>query len=143
MLSSKIVCFCRDRKWWFDNVEPVYRNAISRLEIDLSSDFSQFYLHAEDGPTFTSKNGEIYQVCWFYSNSEYKGRLVVAREVLGIPESYIPLDSFSGGRGYFYNKETGEVFDIELGDTLRRFLRGDLEPRWRGFNEFIEWFFDV
>jgi len=101
MLSSKIVCFCRDRKWWFDNVEPVYRNAISRLEIDLSSDFSQFYLHAEDGPTFTSKNGEIYQVCWFYSNSEYKGRLVVAREVLGIPEPYIPLDSFSGGARIF------------------------------------------
>ncbi|VWB76919.1 hypothetical protein BLA6860_03624 [Burkholderia lata] len=143
MLSSKAIFFFRDRKWWFDDVEPVYRDALLRLGIGISSDFSQFYLHVEDGPTFSSKNGEIYQMCWFLNNSDYDGRLRVVREILGIPEPYIPLDSFTGGRGYFYNKETGEVFDIELGDALSKFLRGDLEPKWRGFNEFIEWFFGV
>lgn len=143
MLSSKAVFFFRDRKWWFDDVEPAYRDAILRLGIGISSDFSQFYLHVEDGPTFSSKNGEIYQICWFLNNSDYDGRLRVVRGTLGIPEPYIPLDSFTGGRGYFYNKETGEVFDIELGDALSKFLRGDLEPKWRGFNEFIEWFFGV
>jgi hypothetical protein len=52
-------------------------------------------------------------------------------------------DSFPGERGYFYNKETGEVFDVGLGDSLREFLGGNMKSRWNGFNEFIEWFFDI
>ena len=113
------------------------------MRFDISSDFSQFYLHVEDGPTFTSKNGEIYQFCWFLKNSDYNSRLSMTREVLKIPEPYIPLDSFSGERGYFYNTETGGVFDIGLGDSLRKFIEGVREPRWASFNDFVEWFFDI
>ena len=61
MLSSKIISFCRDKGWWFDDVEPAYRDALLKIGFDISSDFSLFYLHVEDGPTFISKNGEIYQ----------------------------------------------------------------------------------
>lgn len=57
-------------------------------------------------------------MCWFLNNSDYDGRLTAARGILGIPEPNIPLDPFAGGQGYFYNKETGEVFDIELGECL-------------------------
>jgi hypothetical protein len=143
MLSSKIVSFCQGKNWWFDDVEPTYRDALIRIGVDVSSDFSQFYLHVEDGPTFTSRNGEIYQICWFLNNSDYDGRLKMVRDTLKIPEPYIPLDSFPGERGYFYNKETGEVFDVGLGDSLREFVGGNMKSRWNGFNEFIEWFFDI
>ncbi|MGT0250094.1 hypothetical protein [Burkholderia pyrrocinia] len=143
MLTNKIISFCQGKKWWFDDVEPTYRDALLRMGLDISSDFSQFYLHVEDGPTFTSKNGEIYQICWFLNNSDYNGRLRMTREVLKVPEPYIPLDSFSGERGCFYNTETGEVFDIGLGNSLKKFIDGSLKPRWNGFNEFIEWFFDI
>ncbi|WP_197706769.1 hypothetical protein [Burkholderia stabilis] len=143
MLTNKIISFCQGKKWWFDDVEPTYRDALLRMGFDISSDFSQFYLHVEDGPTFTSKNGEIYQICWFLNNSDYDGRLRMTREVLKVPEPYIPLDSFAGERGYFYNTETGEVFDIGLGDSLKKFMDGDLRSRWNSFNEFIEWFFDI
>lgn len=143
MLTNKIISFCQSNKWWFDDVEPTYNDALLRMGLDISSDFSQFYLHVEDGPTFTSKNGEIYQICWFINNSDYGGRLRMTREVLKVPEPYIPLDSFSGERGYFYNTETGEVFDIGLGSSLKKFMDGDLKPRWGSFNEFIEWFFDI
>ncbi|AXF25095.1 hypothetical protein CUJ89_19835 [Burkholderia pyrrocinia] len=143
MLSDKIISLCKDRGWWFNDVEASYRDAILGMGLDISSDFSQFYLHVEDGPTFTSKNGEIYQVCWFLNNSDYDGGLKVAREVLKVPDPYIPLDSFSGERGYFYNAEAGEVFDVGLGGSLEKFIDGDLKPRWSNFNEFIEWFFDI
>ncbi|KHK53002.1 hypothetical protein PI86_14510 [Burkholderia sp. A9] len=143
MLSRKIISFCRSKDWWFDDVEPTYSAAILKAWGDISSDFSQFYLHVDDGPTFTSENGEKYQICWFLNNSDYIGRLKVARDVLKVPEPYIPLDAFSGGRGYFYNMETGEVFDIGLGDDLERLTKGDLKARWADFNEFIEWFFGI
>ncbi|WP_220091919.1 hypothetical protein [Burkholderia cepacia] len=143
MLTNKAISFFKSKNWWFDNVEPTYQDALSRIGIDIASDFSQFYLHVEDGPTFVSKNGEIYQICWFLNNSDYAGRLRMTREALKIPEPYIPLDSFSGERGYFYNTETGEVFELGLGDSLKQFLSGSLNPRWGGFNEFIEWFFDI
>ncbi|WP_208458861.1 hypothetical protein [Burkholderia sp. BCC0322] len=142
-LTNKIISFCKGKNWWFDDVEPTYRDALLRMGIDISSDFSQFYLHVEDGPTFTSKNGEIYQICWFLNNSDYDIRLRMTREVLNVPEPYIPLDSFSGERGYFYNTETDEVFDLGLGGSLKRFMGGGINPRWNNFNEFIEWFFDI
>ncbi|AWV04066.1 hypothetical protein DM992_22760 [Burkholderia sp. JP2-270] len=143
MLSDKIINFCRDKKWWFDDIEPTYRDAILRMGLDVSSDFSQFYLHVEDGPTFISRNGEIYQICWFLNNSDYGGRLKMTREILGVPDSYIPLDSFSGGWGYFYNKETGEVLGLGLGGDLKKFKDGGLRSQWGDFNKFIEWFFGI
>lgn len=57
-------------------------------------------------------------MCWFLNNSDYDVRLTAARGILGILEPNIPLDPFAGGQGYFYNKGTGEVFDIELGECL-------------------------
>ena len=143
MLSAKIVSFCQDKNWWFDDVEPKYKDALLRIGVDIASDFAQFYLHVEDGPTFTSKNGEIYQICWFLNNSDYEKRLKMTREVLKISDPYIPLDSFYGERGYFYNKETGEIFNIGLGEELKKFMDGSLGPQWKDFNQFIEWFFDI
>jgi hypothetical protein len=143
MLSAKIVSFCQDKNWWFDDVEPKYKDALLRIGVDIASDFAQFYLHVEDGPTFTSKNGEIYQICWFLNNSDYEKRLKMTREVLKISDPYIPLDSFYGERGYFYNKEAGEIFNIGLGEGLKKFMDGSLGPQWKDFNQFIEWFFDI
>ena len=39
--------------------------------------------------------------------------------VLGIPSEYLPLDSFEGEGGFFYNRNTGEVLEIEL-DVYKR-----------------------
>ncbi|WP_175219971.1 MULTISPECIES: hypothetical protein [Burkholderia] len=143
MLSDAITRFCKDKKWWFDDVDPAYRSALLKMGFDISSDFAQFYVHVEDGPTFTSRNGEIYQICWFLNHSDYDGRLRVAREVLKIPASYVPLDAFPGGRGYFYDTKAGGVFDVGLGNSLEEFVSGNMVARWSGFNEFIEWFFDI
>lgn len=67
----------------------------------------------------------------------------MTREILGVPDSYIPLDSFSGGWGYFYNKETGEVLGLGLGGDLKKFKDGGLRSQWGDFNKFIEWFFGI
>ncbi|WP_242514464.1 hypothetical protein [Enterobacter cloacae] len=133
----------QSRGWWYDDITQEYSDALLSLGIDLSSDFAQFYLHVEDGVTFHSRNHEIYQICWFVINSSYQLDLKRTHEILKIPSEYIPLDGFQSEGGYFYNKKTGEVLFINVGDTLTKFLQGELKPQWGDFNSFIEWFFDL
>lgn len=143
MLSKKIKLMSQSRGWWYDDITQEYSDALLSLGIDLSSDFAQFYLHVEDGVTFHSRNHEIYQICWFVINSSYQLDLKRTYEILKIPSEYIPLDGFKSEGGYFYNKKTGEVLFINVGDTLTKYLQGKLKSQWGDFNSFIEWFFDL
>lgn len=143
MLSKKIVDFCKKQGWWFDDASPDYEVELQKLGIDISCDFAEFYLHVEDGPTFIQNGKEIYHVCWFSKNSNYNLALKRTHETLNIPEEYLPLDSFEGENGYFYNKNTGEVVGLSLGDDLIAFAQGRLKPQWSSFNEFLEMYFSL
>ena len=56
MLSEKIIAFCKEKGWWYDEFLPEYAEALKSLDIDLNSDFATFYLHVEDSPTFYSRH---------------------------------------------------------------------------------------
>lgn len=143
MLSKNIVVHLKNKGWWFDDASEDYKKALEKLGVEPSSDISLFYSHAEDGPTFYSRKKEIYQLGWFLLNSNYEFDLKRCHEVLGLPKSFIPLDSFEGETGFFYNKETGEVVDLALGEKLQDFKNGRLKPQWKDFNLFLEWFFEL
>lgn len=113
MLSKKITLMSQSRGWWYDDITKVYSDALLSLGIDLSSDFAQFYLHVEDGVTFHSRNHEIYQICWFVINSSYQLDLKRIREILKIPNEYIPLDGFKARVGIFITKKL-ERFYISM-----------------------------
>ena len=66
-----------------------------------------------------------------------------AHGTLGVPSEYFPLDSFEGESGFFYNKLTGEVVEVSLGDSLAEFKQGRLKPQWASFNSFLESFFEL
>ena len=143
MLSSKVVSFCKAEGWWFDDASPDYEVELQKLGVDISSDFAEFYLHVEDGPTFIQNGKEIYQVCWFSKNSNYELSLKRAHETLNLPKEYLPLDSFEGESGYFYNKITGEVVELSLGQDLIDFTQGKLKPQWSNFSKFLETYFNL
>lgn len=143
MLSNKVKDFLRKQGWWYEDASEEYKGALLALEVDLESEFAEFYLHAEDGPTFHYRSYEIYQVCWFSINSNYKLDIKRTHEYLGLPEDYIPLDSFQGECGFFYNRRTGEVLELSLGLSMKDFIEGRLKPQWKEFNSFIEWFFEL
>ncbi|WP_369012062.1 hypothetical protein SM114_12745 [Erwinia pyrifoliae] len=63
--------------------------------------------------------------------------------MLGLQDEYIPLDSFEGEKGFFYNKKTGQVIELSLGKELEDFQAGNINPQWDNFNDFIEWFFNI
>lgn len=110
----------------------------------MDSDFAAFYLHAEDGPTFLSRRRQIYQICWFMINSsDYRLGMERTHVVLKLPQEYIPLDNFEGEFGFFYNKSTDAVLGLGLGQQMADFFAGTLDPQWKSFNSFLEWYFEL
>jgi hypothetical protein len=63
MLSNKVITHCKNHGWWYDDYSAEYTKALQSLNINLNSEFAQFYLHADDGPVFYCKNIEIYHIC--------------------------------------------------------------------------------
>ena len=143
MLSEKIKTFCKEKGWWDDDYTVEYADALRKLDIDLTSDFATFFLHVEDSPTFYGRHQELYQICWFAINTNYELAITFAHDALELPNEYIPLDSFEGEGGFFYNRSTGAVLEIELGQKLIDFQKGELQPQWHDFNSFAEWFFEI
>ena len=143
MLSEKIKTFCKEKGWWNDDYTQEYADALRKLNIDLTTDFATFFLHVEDSPTFYGRHQELYQICWFAINTNYDLAITFAHDALELPNEYIPLDSFEGEGGFFYNRSTGAVLEIELGQKLIDFQKGELQPQWPDFNSFVEWFFEI
>ncbi|WP_256600691.1 MULTISPECIES: hypothetical protein [unclassified Pseudomonas] len=143
MISKKITDYCKLNGWWYDDVSVEYEVMLKKNGFDISSEFCQFYLHAEDGPTFISRGKEIYQVCWFLKNTNFDLALKRTHETLGLPLEFFPIDAFEGEYGFFYNRSSGEVVELSLGDSLSDFKIGRLRPQWSNFNEFLEDFFEL
>ena len=143
MLSEKIKTFCKEKGWWNDDYTQEYADALRKLNIDLTTDFATFFLHVEDSPTFYGRHRELYQICWFAINTNYDLAITFAHDALELPNEYIPLDSFEGEGGFFYNRSTGAVLEIELGQKLIDFQKGELQPQWHDFNSLVEWFFEI
>lgn len=142
MLSNKVIDYLNKQGVYSEKEDKAYKKALIDLGIDLNSDFALFNLNTTE-ITFQGQCGEIYNVCWFkiYSNDLSYG--IERQAVLGIPSEYLPLDSFEGEGGFFYNRNTGEVLEIELGEKLINFQNGKLSPQWKDFNSFLEWYFGL
>ncbi|MDO6855330.1 hypothetical protein Q4599_17270 [Cellulophaga lytica] len=143
MLSEKIKTFCENKGWWYEDYTNEYANSLKKLDIDLKSEFALFFLHVEDSATFYSRGREIYQVCWFAINTDYDLNIKSNHKALKLPEEYIPLSSFEAESGFFYNRKTGEVIELELGDKLTNFQNGIIDTKWDNFNDFLEYFFEL
>jgi len=142
MLSEKIKLFLENRNLYDESDDAAYRSVLEELNIPINSAFADFNLHTT-AVTFSGRMYELYNVCWFALNSNYDLDLKAAREKLKIPNEFIPLDSFEAGSGFFYNKLTDSVVELELGEKLKKFLAGKLEPQWQSFNDFLEWYFEL
>lgn len=142
MLSNKIIEYLKQQGIYSEKEDEEYKEALINLGIDLNSDFAFFNLHTTE-VTFLGRLSEMYNVCWFkiYSNDLDYG--IENQACLGIPSEYLPLDSFEAEGDFFYNRKTGEVLEIELGEKLINFQNGKLLPQWKDFNSFLEWYFEL
>ena len=142
MLSEKIKNYLIESEFYDGTEDETYQKVMSDLGIDLQTPFAQFHIYTNQ-VTFSGKRAELYNVCWFAINSIYYEQMASMRSVFRLPEEYIPLDSFEGEGGFFYNRNTGEVLELTLGKVYEDFQQGRLKPQWPDFNTFLEWFFDL
>lgn len=142
MLLEKIKNYLIESEFYDGTEDETYQKAMSDLGIDLQTPFAQFHIYTNQ-VTFLGKRAELYNVCWFAINSTYYQQMESMRSIFKLPEEYIPLDSFEGEGGFFYNRNTGEVLELTLGKVYEDFQQGKLKPQWPDFNTFLEWFFDL
>lgn len=142
MLSEKVKNYLIENGMYDDTEDEAYKKVMSDLGINLETPFAQFNLYTNQ-TTFSGNRAELYNVCWFAINSIYYEQMETMRSVFNLPEEYIPLDSFEGEGGFFYNRRTGEVLELTLGKVYNDFQQGKLKPQWSNFNTFLEWFFDL
>ena len=142
MLSQKVKEYLVEDGIYDDSEDAAYRQAIIDLEIPMDSDIAEFNIYS-NSVTFDGRDYELYNICWFSINSGYKEKLKMVQENLGLSEEYIPLDSFDAEHGFFYNRKDGSVIELELGENLENFLKGQIDTKWNTFNDFVEWFFEL
>lgn len=142
MLSEKIKNYLIESEFYDGTEDETYQKVMSDLGIDLQTPFAQFHIYTNQ-VTFLGNRAELYNVCWFAINSTYYQQMESMRSIFKLPEEYIPLDSFEGEGGFFYNRNTGEVLELTLGKVYEDFQQGILKPQWSDFNTFLEWFFDL
>ena len=114
MLSNKVRKYLVDAGVFDETRDESYEQVMSDLGIRLDSAFAEFNLYT-NAITFSGKYSEIYNVCWFAINSTY---------------------SDEGEGGFFYNRLTGEVLELELGQKLIDFQCGRLQSQWKDFKCF-------
>ena len=84
MINDRLIKFFKEKNWWYEYESECYKKALKNLNIDMNSDFISFYLHVEDSTTFSSKNGEIYQLGWFLSNTDLRNHIFNINDILNI-----------------------------------------------------------
>lgn len=142
MLSENVINYLKQQNFFLENEEESYKKALADFGINLESDFAYFCLHTTE-MSFTGRVGNIDNICWYLIYSSYIQRAESLQSNLDLPNEYIPLDSFEAEGGFFYNRKTGEVLELELGQKLIDFQNGKLQPQWKDFNSFLEWFFGL
>ncbi|MGZ0704132.1 SMI1/KNR4 family protein [Pseudomonas sp. L5B5] len=112
--------------------------ALATLGIALDSEFAQIYLayHPAD---FESRAS--YEVLMDIDgpSDEILMCTEFIHEVWELPENFIAFTSLQGEGGYLLDKDSGGVWDFDLGDW-EAFVAGRIPARWASFFEFITWY---
>ena len=71
---------------------------------------------------------------------EHKESEFHEEEYPGIYERFLQLSSIEGEGSYFYEIETGIVYDADWGEE-EAMTQGTLEKKWSSFYSFLEWYY--
>jgi len=111
--------------------------ALATLGIALDSEFAQIYLayHPAD---FESRAS--YEVLMDIDGPSEEILMCTEfiHDVWELPQNFIAFTSLQGEGGYLLDKDSGGVWDFDLGDW-EAFIAGRIPARWASFFKFITW----
>jgi len=148
MLSDKLIAYFKEQNWWYEaeDIEDDELRVLKEIKVPLDSSFAFFFLHVSDGPTFISRNFEIYHVCWNLINTNglqiMMNSLWEDRPNGVLPKDFIPFSPFERDTILLFNIKTNEVFEVdESGIDL--LVNNNKTAKWDTFNDFLEWYFEL
>ena len=128
-------------EWLTSNITPRYfehvkssqaevRQDLRRLEIAETTEFAEFYL----------RFGAYSVRGWYELNEMHKvwDWTQFVRKEFGVPSNYVALTSIEGQGVTLYNRDTEQVFDVELGH-FDKLTDGTLLPVATTFSDFLKW----
>ena len=111
--------------------------ALTTLGIALDSEFAQIYLAYHPADFESRANDEVLMDIAEPTEEILMGTEFI-HEVWELPHNFVALTSLQGEGGYLLDKDSGGVWDFDLGDR-EAFIAGRIPARWAGFFEFIHW----
>ncbi|MGC5699764.1 SMI1/KNR4 family protein [Pseudomonas sp. NFXW11] len=112
--------------------------ALATLGIALDSEFAQIYLACHPADFESRASYEV-----LMDIAEPSEEILVGTEfihdVWELPQNFIAFTSLQGEGGYLLDKDSGGVWDFDLGDR-EAFIAGRIPARWASFFEFITWY---
>ncbi|ERO62578.1 SMI1/KNR4 family protein [Pseudomonas piscis] len=112
--------------------------ALATLGIALDSEFAQIYLAYHPADFASRASYEVLMNIAEPSEEILVGTEFI-HEVWELPQNFIAFTSLQGEGGYLLDKDSGGVWDFDLGDW-EAFTAGRIAARWTGFFEFITWY---
>lgn len=119
------------------NREAVER-ALSDLNVSFDSEFAEFFLAYTITLFKSDVSGE--QLCDVAEPTpEVALGTHFVHDVWELPEQFVCLSSVQGEGAYLYDRNTGKVWDFDLG-CREDFLSGGQPAKWNSFFEFMTWY---
>ncbi|MGE8352185.1 MAG: SMI1/KNR4 family protein [Pseudomonas protegens] len=111
--------------------------ALAALGIALDSEFAQIYLTCHPADFESRANYEVLMDIAEPTEEILMGTEFI-HEVWELPHNFVAFTSLQGQGGYLLDKDSGGVWDFDLGDR-EAFVAGRIPARWASFFEFIHW----
>jgi hypothetical protein len=109
--------------------------SLEKLRIDANSDFYQIMKDFRGFPIGQgSELNSLDQIVSFLENGFWDD------EYPNFSEKYLQLSSAEGEGSYFFDRKSGEIYDVGWGD-MDHFYEGKIEAKWKNFTEFLEWYY--
>ena len=112
------------------------KEKLNELGVKPNSTFFELYLNSFYDPD-NIKLDQLYGLSEIYE--DYKNPFW-ADKYPNITDRYLQISSIEGEHSYFYDKETDAVYSVDWGE-MDDFMAGKLEPQWKSFYDFLEWYY--
>lgn len=165
MIPDKILTLLNERDYQplSDEEQAIAAKTLRALEVDESSQlwqvYSKYSVHMLNNFDFTKRTEalcELVEVISYFvdenknvvpratdlADTHIGSATLFVREVWTVPDNLVCLTSIEGEGGYLYDILTEAIYDFDL-DQLNDLTTGQLQPRWKNFWSFLEWYLQV
>ncbi|MGE1155806.1 SMI1/KNR4 family protein [Pseudomonas kitaguniensis] len=113
-------------------------SALKNLGVSQDSEFGEIFINYIPAEFKSSVSNEY--ICDLSEpTEEILSGTEFVQDMWELPENYVAFTSLQGEGAYLLDKDSGGVWDFDLGQQ-KEFVSGLIPPKWSGFFEFIRWY---